>query len=140
MTPLSRIAPWLRPVLVAGTAAGLLASCSTLNYYTQAAQGQLELLSDARPIDDWIADPGTSTKLRHRLETARQIRRFAVSEMALPDNNSYKNYAALKRQYVLWNVVATPELSLKPLEWCFPVAGCVDYRGYYNKDAAYAFA
>jgi predicted aminopeptidase len=127
-------------VLFAGTAAGLLASCSTLNYYSQAAQGQLELLSDARPIDDWIADPGTSTKLRHRLETARQIRRFAVAEMALPDNNSYKNYAALKRQYVLWNVVATPELSLRPLQWCFPVAGCVNYRGYYSKAAAQAYA
>jgi predicted aminopeptidase len=137
---LLRTTRWLRPVLLAGTAAGLLASCSTLNYYGQAAQGQLELLSDARPIDDWIADPGTSTKLRHRLETARQIRRFAVGEMALPDNNSYKNYAALKRQYVLWNVVATPELSLKPLQWCFPVAGCVNYRGYYSKDAATAYA
>jgi len=140
MTFLSRFTPWLRPVLLAGTAAGLLASCSTLNYYTQAAQGQLELLSDARPIDDWIADPGTSIKLRHRLETARQIRRYAVSEMALPDNNSYKNYASLKRQYVLWNVVATPELSLKPLQWCFPVAGCVSYRGYYSKSAAQSYA
>jgi predicted aminopeptidase len=137
---LKRITPWFRTVLLAGTAAGLLASCSTLGYYTQAAQGQLELLSDSRPIDDWIADPGTSTKLRHRLETARQIRRFAVSEMALPDNNSYKTYTALKRPYVLWNVVATPELSLRPLEWCFPVAGCVDYRGYYSKDAAMAYA
>jgi predicted aminopeptidase len=137
---LLRITPWFRTVLLAGTAAGLLASCSTLGYYTQAAQGQLELLSDSRPIDDWIADPGTSTKLRHRLETARQIRRFAVSEMALPDNNSYKNYTALKRQYVLWNVVATPELSLHPLEWCFPVAGCVNYRGYYSKSAAEDYA
>jgi predicted aminopeptidase len=137
---LQRITPWFRSVLLAGTAAGLLASCSTLGYYTQAAQGQLELISDSRPIDDWIADPGTSTKLRHRLETARQIRRFAVSEMALPDNNSYKSYTALKRPYVLWNVVATPELSLRPLEWCFPVAGCVDYRGYYSKAAALAYA
>jgi predicted aminopeptidase len=139
MKPL-RITPWFRTVLLAGTAAGLLASCSTLGYYSQAAQGQLELLSDARPIDDWIADPGTSSKLRLRLETARQIRRFAVSEMALPDNNSYKNYTSLKRKYVLWNVVATPELSLKPLEWCFPVAGCVNYRGYYSKEAAEAYA
>jgi len=137
---LSRITPRLRAVLLAGTAAGLLASCSTLNYYSQAAQGQLELLSDARPIDDWIADPGTSSRLRLRLETARQIRRFAVSEMALPDNNSYKNYASLKRKYVLWNVVATPELSLRPLVWCFPVAGCVNYRGYYNKEAAESYA
>jgi predicted aminopeptidase len=139
MKPL-RITPWFRTVLLAGTAAGLLASCSTLGYYSQAAQGQLELMSDARPIDDWIADPGTSSKLRLRLETARQIRRFAVGEMALPDNNSYKNYASLKRKYVLWNVVATPELSLKPLQWCFPVAGCVNYRGYYSKDAAEAYA
>jgi predicted aminopeptidase len=137
---LSRITPRLRAVLLAGTAAGLLASCSTLNYYSQAAQGQLELLSDARPIDDWIADPGTSSKLRLRLETARQIRRYAVSEMSLPDNDSYKKYASLKRPYVLWNVVATPELSLRPLQWCFPVAGCVNYRGYYNKDAAMAYA
>jgi len=137
---LSRITPRLRAVLLAGTAAGLLASCSTLNYYSQAAQGQLELLSDARPIDDWIADPGTSSKLRLRLETARQIRRYAVIEMSLPDNDSYKKYASLKRPYVLWNVVATPELSLRPLQWCFPVAGCVNYRGYYDKDAAMAYA
>jgi predicted aminopeptidase len=137
---LSRFIPRLRTVLLAGTAAGLLASCSTLNYYSQAAQGQLELLSDSRPIDDWIADPGTSSKLRLRLETARQIRRYAVSEMSLPDNDSYKKYTSLKRPYVLWNVVATPELSLKPLQWCFPVAGCVNYRGYYNKDAAMAYA
>jgi predicted aminopeptidase len=137
---LSRFTPRLRAVLLAGMAGGLLASCSTLNYYSQAAQGQLELLSDSRPIDDWIADPGTSSNLRLRLETARQIRRFAVAEMALPDNNSYKNYTALKRKYVLWNVVATPELSLKPLQWCFPVAGCVNYRGYYSKADAEAYA
>lgn len=142
-TPSLKLPRLIRRSLVAGavvSAVALLASCSTLNYYTQAAQGQLSLLSDARPIDDWLADPATNTTLRHRLETARQIRRFAVQQMGLPDNDSYKNYAALKRQYVLWNVVATPELSLKPLQWCFPVAGCVNYRGYYSKDEAQAYA
>ena len=127
-------------VSAAAGAVTLLASCSTLNYYSQAAQGQLELLADARPIDDWLADPATNTSLRHRLETARQIRRFAVQQMGLPDNGSYTNYASLKRKYVLWNVVATPELSLKPLQWCFPVAGCVNYRGYYSKADADAYA
>jgi predicted aminopeptidase len=130
----------IRSLMVVGAAAGLLASCSTLNYYSQAAQGQFELLSDAKPIDDWLADPGTNPKLRHRLEVARQIRRYAVQEMALPDNASYKNYASLHRPFVLWNVVATPELSLKPLEWCFPIAGCVNYRGYYNKADAQEYA
>lgn len=126
--------------MAAAAAALMLSSCSSLSYYTQAAQGQLELLSDARPIDDWIADTSTNEKLRHRLETARQIRRFAIQEMKLPDNGSYTNYTNLKRPYVLWNVVATPELSLKPLQWCFPVAGCVNYRGYYSKAQAQAYA
>ncbi len=121
-------------------ATALMASCSSLNYYGQAAHGQLSLLSDARPIDAWMADPHTNPRLRVRLETARQIRRYAVQELGLPDNDSYKNYAALARPYVLWNVVATPELSLKPIEWCFPVAGCVNYRGYYNREDAQAYA
>ncbi len=126
--------------LLAATAAVLLASCSSLNYYRQAAQGQLSLLSDSRPIDEWLSDESTDTKLRTRLATARQMRLFAVQELSLPDNGSYKNYAALSRPYVLWNVVATPELSLRPVQWCFPVAGCVSYRGYYSKDDAMAYA
>jgi predicted aminopeptidase len=127
-------------LLAMALSVGLLASCSSLNYYAQAAQGQLALLSDARPIDDWLSDTSTDARLRVRLATARQIRAFAVRELALPDNKSYTNYAALSRPFVLWNVVATPELSMKPLQWCFPVAGCVNYRGYYSKDAAQEYA
>jgi predicted aminopeptidase len=93
-----------------------------------------------RPIDDWLADRPPTPSSSLRLATARQIRTFAVKELGLPDNASYKNYAALKRPFVLWNVVATPELSLKPMQWCFPVAGCVNYRGYYSKDDAQAYA
>ncbi len=127
-------------LLAGALAAGSMAGCASLNYYTQAAQGQFSLLSEARPIDDWMADPDTSPKLRLRLATARQIRLYAVQNLGLPDNQSYKSYAALARPYVLWNVVATPELSLKPLQWCFPVAGCVNYRGYYGKEDAHDYA
>ena len=127
-------------VLLATAAAAMLASCSSLNYYAQAAQGQINLLSDARPIEDWLADHNTAPKLKLRLETARQIRTFAIQELGLPDNKSYRNYASLARPFVLWNVVAAPELSLSPVQWCFPVAGCVNYRGYYSKEAAQAYA
>ena len=127
----------------AGAVLVLLASlpgCAQLNYYAQAAHGQYALWSDARPVDQWLQDPATDAKLRARLAKAQQIRRYAVRELGLPDNGSYKNYAALKQPFVLWNVVATPELSLQPIQWCFPVAGCVNYRGYYSKDAAQAYA
>lgn len=127
--------------LVAGLCcAALLAGCAQVKYYFQAAQGQYSLWSDSRSIDDWLGDPATEPKLRERLEKAVVIRRFAVRELGLPDNASYKNYAALNRPFVLWNVVATPELSLRPIQWCFPIAGCVAYRGYYNKADAQAYA
>ncbi len=126
--------------LAAGGLALLLVGCAQLKYYMQAAQGQYALWSDARPIEDWLGDPSTDPQLKARLEKALLIRRFAVRELGLPDNASYKNYAALSRPFVLWNVVATPELSLRPIQWCFPIAGCVSYRGYYSKEDAMAYA
>ena len=100
--------------LAAISAVLLLAGCAQLKYYMQAAQGQYALWSDARPIDDWLGDPSTDPQLKARLEKALLIRKFAVKQLGLPDNASYKNYAALSRPFVLWNVVATPELSLRP--------------------------
>ncbi|MGN6388310.1 MAG: aminopeptidase [Burkholderiaceae bacterium] len=129
----------LRILLVAAALVGI-AGCSQLGYYVQAAHGQFSLLSQARPIDDWLADPQASDKLKQKLEAVQRIRRFAVNELALPDNRSYTEYADLHRPYALWNVVATPALSMTPKRWCFPIAGCVDYRGYYSKDDAEAYA
>ena len=40
----------------------------------------------------------------------------------------------------MWNVVAAPELSLQLRQWCFPVAGCVGYKGYFDRAAADAEA
>ncbi|HTN66087.1 MAG TPA: aminopeptidase [Burkholderiaceae bacterium] len=117
-----------------------LAGCAQVGYYVQAAQGQFALLAEARPIDDWLLDPQTAVPLKHKLKTVRAIRQFAARELALPDNRSYTAYADLKRPFVLWNVIAAPALSLQPKEWCFPVAGCVSYRGYYSKQQAQEYA
>jgi predicted aminopeptidase len=127
-------------IALVGSLMVLVAGCAQLGYYMQAVQGQYSLLSDARPIDDWLADPGVGDKLKGRLIKVKEIRRFAERELQLPDNDSYKSYADLKRSFVLWNVVATPELSMKPTQWCFPIAGCVNYRGYYSKEEAQLFA
>lgn len=122
------------------SAAVSIGGCAQLGYYAQAAQGQFSLLSSARPIDEWLSSPEVDENLKEKLEKVKSIRAFAARELALPDNQSYTTYADLKRPYVMWNVVATPELSLKPTQWCFPVAGCVTYRGYYSKEAAQAYA
>lgn len=127
-------------IILFGSLLALVSGCAQVGYYVQAMQGHYSMLSEARPIDEWLADPNVGNKLKDRLAQVKQIRSFAARELGLPDNGSYKSYADLKRPYVLWNVVATPELSMTPANWCFPVAGCVNYRGYYNKNEAQAFA
>jgi len=114
----------------------LLAGCESLAYYGQAVGGQLSLMSRARPVEQVLADPAADRVLKERLGLARQLRDFASRELHLPDNGSYRSYAELGRPYALWNVVAAPEFSLAPVLSCFPVAGCVSYRGYYDRAAA----
>jgi predicted aminopeptidase len=121
--------------------AGLsLAGCATVGYYGQAAQGHLALMAAARPIPDWLADPATPDPLRERLSKAADMRRFAADSLGLPDNRSYTAYADLKRPAAVWNVFATPELSLELKTWCYPVLGCAGYRGYFDRAAAEALA
>lgn len=117
-----------------------LSGCTSISYYWQALGGQWELSRRARPINEVIADPATPAALRERLRKVEQMRAFAVRELGLPDNQSYRKYADLQRPYVVWNVFATEEFSVRPREWCFPIAGCVGYRGYFHEAAARAFA
>jgi predicted aminopeptidase len=120
------------------TAAG--AGCSSVGYYAQAAQGHFSLMAAARPIDDWLQDPAAPEALRTRLVAAREMRAFAARSLGLPDNRSYTAYADLKRPAVVWNVFATPELSLELKTWCYPMFGCAGYRGYFDQADAQAAA
>jgi len=109
-----------------------LAGC----YYMQAASGQWEVLRKRQPIDEVISDPETSPELVARLRLLDEARDFSVQALELPDNKSYRTYTHLDRDYVVWNVFAAPEFSLVPKTWCYPVAGCVSYRGYFSKGNA----
>jgi predicted aminopeptidase len=109
-------------------------------YLMQATTGQLAVMRARQPIDELIARPSTSEALKEQLLRARRVRDFASAQLGLPDNDSYRSYADIGRPYVVWNVVATPEFSVEPLQWCFPFVGCLAYRGYFKQAAAEAFA
>jgi predicted aminopeptidase len=117
----------------------LLGGCGT-TYLLQAAGGEWHVLHARVPIDTLLADAHTPPALRARLLQVRAARQFASQQLGLPDNASYRSYADIGRPYVVWNVVATPEFSVHPQRWCFPVAGCVAYRGYFRERRAREFA
>lgn len=129
----------MRAFLILLSAASL-AGCETLAYYGQAAGGQLAISARARPVAQVLADPDAAPALKERLRAAAEIRDFAIRQLGLPGDGAYRSYASLDRPYVLWNVVAAPEFSLDPVQSCFPIAGCVAYRGYYDRVDAQAHA
>lgn len=127
-------------VVVASLAALCLTGCANLGYYWQSVHGHLSLMNAAKPVNDWLADAAAPEPLKARLALSQRIRDFAARELQLPDNPSYRRYADLQRRAVVWNVVAAPEYSLTLKTWCFPVTGCVSYRGYFAETDARAEA
>ncbi len=122
------------------TCSAILWGCQTVHYYSQAIDGQCRILLKRQPISAIMADSESPQPLRERLMFILKVREFAENELRLPVNNHYLTYVDLKRPYVLWNVVAAPEFSLTPKTWCYPVAGCATYRGYFAEANARQYA
>jgi predicted aminopeptidase len=125
----------LAPVMLA-----MLSGCTSTMYLLQAADGEWHVLHARQPIVQVIDDPRTPTPMIRELADVREARDFASRVLKLPNNDSYRTYVNIHRPYVVWNVVAAPALSVKVKEWCFPIAGCVAYRGYFSERRARAFA
>lgn len=130
---------WLRSCLLLFVSLAV-AGCSAMEYYWQAVNGHTDILNREQPISELLAKPDLDPELRTALEEMQRARDFASEELGLPDNNSYREYADIGRDYVIWNVIATEEFSVVPQTWCFPFAGCVNYRGFFAKSDAEDFA
>jgi len=126
--------------LAATAAMVCLTGCANLGYYWQSATGHLKVMSAAKPVEEWLGDSQAPERLKARLALSQRIRNYAVAELKLPDNPSYRRYADLHRTAVVWNVVAAPAYSVTLKSWCFPVTGCVTYRGYFDEAQARADA
>ena len=113
--------------------------CRSIPYYNQAINGQMEILRNKEPISDLVDNPATPAHLRKKLAFIQGVRDFSARELHLPVNDHYLSYVALDRPYVVWNVIAAPQFSMTPKTWCFPIVGCVSYRGYFAEEDARRF-
>lgn len=118
----------------------VLTGCSSVGFYAQAVQGHMALMRARVPLDQALSGSALSEVERRKLEIAREARRYAVTELGLPDNGSYTSWVKLDRPAVTWNVVATQPYSMRPEQWCFPIAGCLSYRGYFERADADRYA
>jgi predicted aminopeptidase len=118
----------------------LLLACETVGYYSQAVRGQLAIVLGRQDIERLLQDETLDPLLAERFRELLSIREFAASELALPVEDNYSSYVDVGREHVVWNVFAAPEFSVDPLNWCYPIAGCVSYRGYFSEQAANRYA
>ncbi|WP_041163768.1 aminopeptidase [Mesorhizobium australicum] len=116
--------------------ASALSGCTSVSYYAQSLEGHVRIMAARQDVGKLIQAPSTPEALRAKLTSASAIRRFATDELALPDNSSYRSYVDIHRDAVTWAVFAAPQFSLTPKTWCFPVFGCVPYRGYFDRKSA----
>ncbi len=117
-----------------------LTGCESLRYYAQAISGQIGILNKRRPIHGYLDNPQTPFKLKQRLGLILELREFAQSELHLPADGHYLSFVEIEQPYVLWNVYAAPEFSFEPKTWCYPIAGCTAYRGYFSEKNARLYA
>ena len=118
----------------------LLISCEAISYYSQAARGQVKILTGRQNIQTLLDRRDLPQNLRDKFELILQIREFALAELELPVGDNYLTYVDIGREHVVWNVFAAPELSTEAVSWCYPVAGCLAYRGYFSESQALAYA
>lgn len=91
------------------------------------------MLLKRTPIEKVLKSEELSEDKKNKLKLVLEIRKFAMTELELPVGGSYAAYVETGRPFVVWNLVVAPEFSLAPVEFCFLVAGCVTYKGYFNK-------
>lgn len=113
-----------------------LAGCETLGYYSQAVRGQLQLTFARQPVSQLLRSDQIDTELKARLAQSQQLLAFVSERLGLAAEGRYRSYVELGRDAVLYNLVATPALSLDAHHWCYPIAGCAPYRGYFRRAAA----
>ena len=125
----------MRHLVCLSVLALLLSGCQ-LGYYSQAVSGHFALMKQREPVATVLADPDTSPQLAAQLTFSQQVIAWAGDNLALPAEDIYHQYVALDQDAVVWNVLAAPAWSLTPKTWCYPLLGCVSYRGYFDRQQA----
>lgn len=107
-----------------------------LRYGIRQGRGQLNIVWNARPVDEYMKDPAFPDSLKARLRLIDEVRRYAIDSLGLKDTENYKTLYDQKGEEIMWVVTACEPFRLEAKQWSFPVVGSVPYKGFFNKELA----
>jgi len=114
----------------------MLPGCETMRYFSHAAIGQLDMELKKESVAQLMEDPETLDNLKRRLKLVAELKQFAKEKTLLPLSDEFSTYVAIEREHVLWSLFVTPAYELRPQPWCYPIAGCISYRSYFDHEYA----
>lgn len=117
---------------------GLLAS--EINYGILQLEGQLKVIRESKPINEFLSDPNFSADFKEKIKFIQEVREFGINELGMTDSKNYTTLYDQKGEPTLWVVTAAPRFNLTPFEWKFPIVGGFPYKGFFKKELVKAEA
>ena len=96
----------------------------------------MKILTAREDVQELIENDETDQGLREKLILAQKLTQFAHNHLQIDNRDNYSSYVDTGRRHVVYNIIANPQFSIEPISWCFPIAGCVPYKGFFNREMA----
>lgn len=116
----------------------VMANWELVVYGIRQGKGQLNIVWNARPVEEVMADPAFPDSLKAKLTLIAQVRQYAIDSLGLKDTKNYKTLYDQRGEELMWVVTACEPFEFKAKEWKFPVVGSVPYKGFFDKEKAIA--
>ena len=105
-------------------------------YIAKQATYLLKYNFEAQSIDRMIHDKKTDIQLKEFFDLVKEVRAFAIDSVGLKKNRNYSTYVNINKNYLVDVVSASEKVSFDQYKWCFPIVGCVPYKGFYERKDA----
>jgi predicted aminopeptidase len=113
----------------------LLEGCS-VGYLFHVGKGQLRIVCGSKSTEATLRDPEIPESDKEKILLVMEAKAFGEAELGLASSKNYTRYYLVKHPPVAYNLTASPRLSLEAYRWCFPIAGCLPYKGFFTPERA----
>ena len=107
-----------------------------VKYGYMQAKGQIRVIVEAKPIEDFLQDPNYPDSLKQKLLLTKEVRKYAIDSLGLYQSDNYTKLFDQGGKTLLWNVSASEPYELKAYQWTYPFLGSMPYKGFFDLEEA----
>ncbi len=125
------------PCIVAGFLGfALFTGGCSVGYLFHVGKGQLKIVCGSRSTEDVLRDEGVPESEKEKIRLVLDAKAFGETDLGLASSKNYTRYFLVKHPPVAYNLTASPRLDIEAYHWCFPIAGCLPYKGFFTRGRA----